>query len=73
MRPTKVRAHITNVRWRCLASANNRLVVAWRAVPTVLSDPGKRTIYDLYGLDGLRAGYEVGPRLKTPAEVRKQH
>ena len=35
----------------------------------VLSNPGKRTIYDLYGVQGLKAGYEVGPKLKSPEEV----
>ena len=36
---------------------------------TVLSNPGKRAIYDLYGLEGLAAGYELGPSLKTTAEA----
>lgn len=38
----------------------------------VLTDPAKRTIYDLFGEEGLRTSWEVGPRIKTQEEM-KQH
>ncbi|RUP47336.1 hypothetical protein BC936DRAFT_145844 [Jimgerdemannia flammicorona] len=40
------------------------------ACNTVLTDRGKRTIYDMYGEEGLQTSWEVGPRLKTPEEVK---
>lgn len=38
----------------------------------MLSDPQKRDIYDVYGREGLQAGLEVGERLKTRDELRKE-
>ncbi|KAL1923000.1 uncharacterized protein VTP21DRAFT_9376 [Calcarisporiella thermophila] len=38
----------------------------------VLTNPGKRTIYDAYGEEGLQTSWELGPRLKTPAEMREE-
>lgn len=35
----------------------------------VLTDPQKRAVYDMFGEEGLRTNWEVGPRLKTPEEV----
>jgi DnaJ-class molecular chaperone len=35
----------------------------------VLTDPQKRAVYDMFGEEGLRTSWEVGPRLKTPEEV----
>ncbi|ORX38669.1 hypothetical protein BD324DRAFT_599616 [Kockovaella imperatae] len=37
----------------------------------VLTDPTKRMIYDMFGEEGLRTSWEVGHRVKTPAELRK--
>ena len=36
----------------------------------VLSDANRRAIYDIYGVEGLKAGWELGPRLKSQQEVR---
>lgn len=38
----------------------------------ILSDPRKRQIYDLYGLEGLSSGLELGPKLKSRDEIRKE-
>jgi DnaJ family protein C protein 11 len=37
---------------------------------TVLSDPQKRAIYDLYGEEGVEAGHELAPYYNSVAEVR---
>eukprot|EP00250_Pteridium_aquilinum_P009435 c18667_g1_i1 orf=202-1863(+) len=37
----------------------------------ILSDERKRKIYDLYGMEGLNSGMELGPKLKTVDEVLK--
>lgn len=41
-----------------------------RLCDTVLSDPRKRSVYDILGEEGLKSNWEVGQRLKTPLEVR---
>ncbi|MEW5320293.1 MAG: hypothetical protein WDW38_011375 [Sanguina aurantia] len=38
----------------------------------ILSDTTKRQIYDVYGKQGLSAGFEVGPSLTGLAELKKQ-
>lgn len=38
----------------------------------MLSDPGKRQIYDIYGPLGLQAGLEVGTKFKDLADVKKE-
>ena len=44
----------------------------WRTMQ-VLSDEGKRRIYDVYGLKGLQSGLEVGPYLRNPEEVYREY
>ncbi|KAJ3101781.1 hypothetical protein HDU97_001065 [Phlyctochytrium planicorne] len=39
----------------------------------VLSNPGRRHMYDSYGMEGLSRNWEVGPRLRTPEEVREEY
>jgi DnaJ family protein C protein 11 len=34
-----------------------------------LIDPQKRTLYDMYGINGLNAGWELAKKLQTPEEV----
>ncbi|PKC72117.1 DnaJ-domain-containing protein [Rhizophagus irregularis] len=38
----------------------------------VLTDPNKRIVYDMFGEEGLSTSWEVGPRLKTPQELREE-
>ncbi|SCV69184.1 BQ2448_2204 [Microbotryum intermedium] len=38
----------------------------------ILSDPHKRAIYDELGEEGLHTNWEVGPKHKTPAELRAE-
>ena len=36
------------------------------------SSPNQRAVYDVYGTDGLRAGLELGPALRTQEELRAE-
>lgn len=38
----------------------------------ILSDERKRQIYDLYGMEGLKSGMELGPNLTKPEEIREE-
>lgn len=38
----------------------------------ILTDEHKRQIYDIYGMEGLTSGLELGPKLKTPEEIREE-
>lgn len=38
----------------------------------ILSDETKRLIYDLYGMEGLASGLELGPRLSKAEEIREE-
>ncbi|XP_072035255.1 LOW QUALITY PROTEIN: dnaJ homolog subfamily C member 11-like [Amphiura filiformis] len=40
---------------------------------TVLSDPEKRAIYDVYGEKGLEAEWDLVPRTRTPQEIRDEY
>lgn len=51
------------------ATAHRQFTEIQRAYE-VLTDPTRRTIYDLYGEEGLRTSWEVGPRIKTQQELR---
>ncbi|KAG8092208.1 hypothetical protein GUJ93_ZPchr0012g20392 [Zizania palustris] len=38
----------------------------------ILSDENKRQIYDIYGMEGLNSGLELGPKLNKPEEIKEQ-
>nr|ATB19888.1 putative OWL1 [Juniperus drupacea] len=38
----------------------------------ILSDERKRQIYDIYGMEGLVSGLELGPKLNTPEEIKAE-
>ncbi|GLT49176.1 hypothetical protein SLA2020_227540 [Shorea laevis] len=38
----------------------------------VLSDENKRQIYDIYGMEGLNSGLELGPRLRRAEEIKEE-
>ena len=38
----------------------------------ILSDENKRQIYDIYGMEGLNSGLELGPKLNKPEEIKRQ-
>jgi DnaJ family protein C protein 11 len=38
----------------------------------ILSDPNKRQIYDIYGMEGLKSGLELGPRLDRAEEIKAE-
>ncbi|KAJ4744930.1 Chaperone protein dnaJ 13 [Rhynchospora pubera] len=38
----------------------------------ILSDEQKRQIYDLYGMEGLTSGLELGPKLSKPEEIKEE-
>lgn len=38
----------------------------------ILADEGKRQIYDVYGMEGLASGLELGPKLSKPEEIRER-
>ena len=38
----------------------------------ILSDENKRQIYDVYGMEGLNSGLELGPKLSKPEEIKEQ-
>ena len=50
-------------------AAHGRFTEIQRAYE-VLTDPTKRTIYDLFGEEGLKTSWEVGPKIKTTEEMR---
>ncbi|WVQ99858.1 hypothetical protein IAU59_007001 [Kwoniella sp. CBS 9459] len=37
----------------------------------ILLDPTKRTIYDLFGEEGLKTSWELGPRNRSPEEMKR--
>ncbi|BEI82106.1 hypothetical protein CcaverHIS002_0212660 [Cutaneotrichosporon cavernicola] len=39
----------------------------------VLTDPARRTVYDMFGEEGLRTSWEVGPRNMSPAQMRRHY
>ncbi|GMI76379.1 ORIENTATION UNDER VERY LOW FLUENCES OF LIGHT 1 [Hibiscus trionum] len=38
----------------------------------ILSDENKRQIYDIYGMEGLSSGLELGPKLNKAEEIKEQ-
>lgn len=38
----------------------------------ILSDENKRQIYDIYGMEGLNSGLELGPKLNKPEEIKEE-
>ncbi|RWR80652.1 chaperone protein dnaJ 13 [Cinnamomum micranthum f. kanehirae] len=38
----------------------------------ILSDEHKRLIYDIYGMEGLTSGLELGPKLNKPEEIKEE-
>ncbi|KAE8678615.1 Chaperone protein dnaJ 13 [Hibiscus syriacus] len=38
----------------------------------ILSDENKRQIYDIYGMEGLNSGLELGPKLNKVEEIKEQ-
>ncbi|KAL9285089.1 hypothetical protein ACSQ67_024528 [Phaseolus vulgaris] len=38
----------------------------------ILSDPHKRQIYDIYGMEGLTSGLELGPKLNGAEEIKAE-
>lgn len=38
----------------------------------ILSDETKRQIYDIYGVEGLNSGLELGPRLSKAEEIKEE-
>ncbi|KDP39867.1 hypothetical protein JCGZ_03398 [Jatropha curcas] len=38
----------------------------------ILSDENKRVIYDIYGMEGLTSGLELGPKLNKPEELKEE-
>lgn len=51
-------------------AAHGRFTEIQRAYE-VLTDNTKRTVYDLFGEEGLRTSWEVGPKVKSPEELRR--
>lgn len=38
----------------------------------ILSDENKRQIYDIYGMEGLTSGLELGPKLNRVEELKQE-
>jgi DnaJ family protein C protein 11 len=38
----------------------------------ILSDVNKRQIYDIYGMEGLNSGLELGPKLNKVEELKEE-
>ena len=38
----------------------------------ILSDENKRQIYDIYGMEGLTSGLELGPKLNKADEIKEE-
>jgi len=38
----------------------------------ILSNPNKRQIYDIYGMEGLTSGLELGPKLNGAKEINAE-
>lgn len=38
----------------------------------ILSDEHKRQVYDIYGMEGLTSGLELGPKLNKAEEIKEE-
>ena len=38
----------------------------------ILSDENKRQIYDIYGMEGINSGLELGPKLNKAEEIKEE-
>lgn len=55
---------------RAREAAHVQFTEIQRAYETLI-DPTKRAVYDMFGEEGLKTNWELGPRVKTPEEMRK--
>jgi DnaJ family protein C protein 11 len=56
---------------RSRLAAHGRFTSIQRAYE-ILTDSTKRTIYDLFGEEGLKTSWELGPRIRTKEEMRAE-
>lgn len=61
--------HSTSFQMKEIATENfQRICEAYE----ILSDEHKRQIYDIYGMEGLTSGLELGPKLNKAEEIKEE-